>query len=51
MSSTAAMEIGSDLWNARLYAGMSLASELAAGLNRPRLWFPGWSTSGECTGN
>jgi hypothetical protein len=35
------MEIGSDLWNARLYAGMSLASELAAGLNRPRLCVSG----------
>ena len=41
MSTTAAMEIGSDLWNARLYAGMSLAAELAAGLNRPRLWVSG----------
>jgi hypothetical protein len=36
MSATAAMEIGSDLWNARLYAGLSQASELAAELNRPR---------------
>jgi hypothetical protein len=41
MSATAAIEIGSDLWKARLYAGMSLASELAAGLNRPRLWLTG----------
>jgi hypothetical protein len=51
MSATNTIEIGSDLWNARVYAWMSLASELAAGLNRPRLWVPSWSTSGECTGN
>jgi hypothetical protein len=31
------MEIGSDLWNARVYAGLSVASELAAMLDRPRL--------------
>jgi hypothetical protein len=36
MSATAAMEIGSDLWNARMYAGLSLASELAAGLHRSK---------------
>jgi hypothetical protein len=36
MSATATMEIGSDLWNARVYAGLSQASELAAELNRPR---------------
>jgi len=36
MSATAAMEIGSDLWNARVYAGLSVASELAAGLDKPR---------------
>lgn len=34
MSTTAVMEIGSDLWNARVYAGLSLASELAAGVDR-----------------
>jgi hypothetical protein len=37
MSTTAAIKIGSDLWNARVYAGLSDASELAAGLNRPGL--------------
>lgn len=36
MSATATMEIGSDLWNARVYAGLSQASELAAELKRPR---------------
>jgi hypothetical protein len=36
MGATAAMEIGSDLWNARVYAGLAQASELAAGLDRPR---------------
>jgi hypothetical protein len=30
------MEIGSDLWNARVYAGLSVASELAAKLDRPK---------------
>jgi hypothetical protein len=29
------MEIGSDLWNARVYAGLSVASELAARLDKP----------------
>ena len=36
MSATAAMEIGGDLWNARVYAGLSLASELAAVLDTPK---------------
>lgn len=36
MSATAAVEIGSDLWNARVYAGLSVAAELAARLDRPR---------------
>jgi hypothetical protein len=36
MSATAAVEIGSDLWNARVYSGLSVASELAARLDRPR---------------
>ena len=36
MSATAVMEIGSDLWNARVYAGLSVALELAAGLDKPR---------------
>jgi hypothetical protein len=36
MSATAAMEIGSNLWNARVYAGLSVASELAAQLGKPR---------------
>jgi hypothetical protein len=36
MSTTAAMEIGSDLWNARVYAGLSVASELAAKVDKPR---------------
>jgi hypothetical protein len=36
MSATAAMEIGSDLWNARVYAGLSVAYELAAGAEKPR---------------
>ena len=36
VSATATMEIGSDLWNARVYAGLSQASELAAELKRPR---------------
>jgi len=48
MSATAAMEIGSDLWNARVYAGLSVASELAAKLNRPRYaafnLFSAWKT-------
>jgi hypothetical protein len=30
------MEIGSDLWNARVYAGLSQASLLAAWLDSPR---------------
>jgi uncharacterized protein YbcI len=29
------MEIGSNLWNARLYEGLSVASELAAGFEKP----------------
>jgi hypothetical protein len=33
MSATNTIEIGSDLWNARVYAGLSVASELAAGLD------------------
>jgi hypothetical protein len=37
MSATSTMEIGRDLWNARVYAGLSVASELAARLDRPRL--------------
>ena len=37
MNNTTALEIGSDLWNARVYAGLSAASELAAGLHRPSL--------------
>jgi hypothetical protein len=37
MSETTAMEIGSDLWNARVFAGLSVASELAARLDRPKL--------------
>lgn len=36
MSATAAIEIGSDLWNARVYAGLSVASELAAGLEQSK---------------
>jgi len=36
MSATAVMEIGSDLWNARVYAGLSVAYELAASAERPR---------------
>ena len=36
MSATAAMEIGGDLWNARVYAGLSVALELAAGAEKPR---------------
>ena len=36
MSATAAMEVGSDLWNARVYAGLSVAADLAASLDRPR---------------
>jgi hypothetical protein len=36
MNTAATMEIGSDLWNARMYAGLSQASELAAELSRPR---------------
>ena len=46
MDTTRAPEIGSDLWNARVYAGLSIASELAAGLNRPTLaavsFFSAW---------
>jgi hypothetical protein len=30
------MEIGSDLWNARVYAGLSAAADLAERLDRPR---------------
>ena len=37
MSATNAAGIGSDLWNARVYAGLSVASELAARMDRPRL--------------
>lgn len=37
MSSTVALEIGSDLWNARVYAGLSVAAELAAGLDQQRV--------------
>src|SRR5579859_960447 len=36
MSTTSAMEIGSDRWNAQMYAGLSLASEMAASLERPK---------------
>ena len=35
MSTAAAIEVGGDLWNARVYAGLSIASELAAALSRP----------------
>jgi len=35
MSATIAIEVGSDLWNARLFAGLALASELAAFLKQP----------------
>jgi hypothetical protein len=35
MSATTAIEVGSDLWNARLFAGLALASELTASLKRP----------------
>ena len=37
MSATNVIEIGSDLWNARVYAGLSVASELAAGLDSSKL--------------
>jgi len=37
MSATNALEIGSDLWNARVYSGLSVASELAARLDKSRL--------------
>lgn len=36
MNTTTTMVLGSDLWNARVYAGLSAASELAARLDRPR---------------
>ena len=36
MSATNTIGIGSDLWNARVYAGLSVASELAAGLERSK---------------
>jgi hypothetical protein len=35
MSATIAIEVGSDLWNARLFAGLALVSELTASLKRP----------------
>jgi len=35
MSTTATIEIGSDRWNAQVYASLSKASELAAELDRP----------------
>jgi len=35
MSTTSAIEIGSDRWNAQVYAGLSKASELVADLDRP----------------
>jgi hypothetical protein len=35
MSATAAIEIGSDLWNAGIYASLATASELAAELDKP----------------
>jgi hypothetical protein len=37
MGATSTIEIGSDLWNARVYAGLSVASELAAKLDGPKL--------------
>ena len=37
MSTTNAVGVGSDLWNARVYAGLSVASELAAAMDGPRL--------------
>jgi hypothetical protein len=37
MSATNTTQIGSDLWNARVYAGLSVASELAAKMDGPRL--------------
>src|ERR1700736_6281613 len=36
MSATAALEIGSDRWNSRVYAGLSLASEMLANLDKPK---------------
>jgi hypothetical protein len=36
MTTTAAVGVGSDLWNARVYAGLSVASELAAELDGPK---------------
>ncbi len=36
VSATNAIEFGSNLWNARVYAGLSAASELADSLDRPR---------------
>src|ERR1035437_7627405 len=35
MSTTAFIDIGSHLWNARLYEGLSVASELAANFDQP----------------
>jgi len=46
MSASAAMEIGSDLWNVRVHSGLSVASELAAWQDRPGnlrfSWFDAW---------
>ena len=36
MSTTNTSWIGGDLWNARVYAGLSIASELAARMDRPK---------------
>jgi hypothetical protein len=36
MSATAAMQIGSDLRNARIHSGLSVASELATWLDKPK---------------
>jgi len=35
MGATNAIEVGSNIWNARVYAGLSVASELADSLDRP----------------
>jgi hypothetical protein len=35
MSTTGFMEVGSDLWNARVYGGFSAASKAALELERP----------------
>ena len=39
MSASNAIEIGSDLWNARVYGGLSIALELAAGAEKPQSRF------------